>query len=93
MILDATLPDDAARDGAHAVEIMRELVGDDPTPDPEMLEALAAALAEAGDFAQAVEVGDRALRGLRAAGSQRSELRRVARHLQRYREHRPVREP
>ena len=49
----ATSPDDSIRNGAQAVELARRAVSVAPVPAPELLDVLAAALAEAGRFAEA----------------------------------------
>ena len=55
----ATSPDDAVRDGSRAVDLARSAT--EGSTDPWGLDILAAALAEAGRFEEAVEVAERAV--------------------------------
>ncbi|UCD75936.1 MAG: fused MFS/spermidine synthase [Phycisphaerales bacterium] len=54
----ATSPDDTVRDGSRAVDLARSAT--EGSTDPRGLDILAAALAEAGRFEEAVEVAERA---------------------------------
>ncbi len=56
----ATCPDDAVRNGAEALTWARRAVDSADEPDPVILEGLAAALAETGQFDQAVQVARQA---------------------------------
>ena len=57
----ATCPQAALRDGARAVELAREADRLAGGKNPDYLDTLAAAYAEAGQFPQAVEAAERAL--------------------------------
>ncbi len=74
----ATNPDDAARDGARAVELAQSVVDEQPALDH--LETLAMALAEAGRFDDAVAWQERALERERAeaGGNSPQRLDRLA---------------
>jgi tetratricopeptide (TPR) repeat protein len=64
----ATCPDDAIRDGSRAVTLAEQVVRESSTPDPWALDTLAAALAEAGRFEDAVATTQEAERLARAMG-------------------------
>jgi len=64
----ATTPDDAVRDGAEAAAVARRGLEITGGRSPQLLDALAAAEAEQGDFATARETADRAVVIARAAG-------------------------
>ena len=74
----ATSPDDAARDGARAVELAQSVVDEQPALDH--LETLAMALAEAGRFDDAIAWQQRALERERAeaGGNSSQRLDRLA---------------
>lgn len=69
----ATHRDAAIRDGAEAVRLAR-IVNEGIQPDPQLLDVLAAAYAEAGDFERAVETCERALALANAAGPEAAQL-------------------
>lgn len=73
----ATCPDTRLRNGAEAVELAERAVRVGGDQDPELLDTLAAAYAEAGRFPQAVETAERAvaLAAARASGSPSDEMR------------------
>jgi len=87
----ATHADDRVRDGRHAVKIA-EQTAKQVGPRPDVLDTLAAAYAEVGDFAKAVDVADLAVRN--AERAQQSDLARVI-SLRRagYLAQQPFREP
>jgi len=60
-LLLATAPEDSLRDGARAMELAVKANQASGGNDPGILRTLAAAYAEAGDFARAVETAQRAL--------------------------------
>jgi len=58
--MEATAPDKRVRDGRAALDRVRQIVARAGTPTPDMLAVQAAAEAECGEFAQAVESAGRA---------------------------------
>ncbi len=88
----ATSPDPRARDGARAVEAARravELVGQ---PQPAYLDTLAAAHAEAGNWAEAERVEAEALRMLERAGAPEAVRASFRASLERIRARQPQRD-
>ncbi len=86
----AASPDPAVRDGARALALARQLMA--AQSQLESVEALAMALAETGDFAQAAQLQANALAAVRS--SSRPELvEPVERNLALYRAGKPCREP
>jgi type IV pilus biogenesis/stability protein PilW len=59
--LYATCPDEGVRNGRRAVELAQKLERLTSKPVPQIYDILAAALAESGQFAQAVETAEKAL--------------------------------
>lgn len=93
----ATAPDAELRDGPEALAMAQELVRGTPTPT--YLDTLAAALAETGAYAEAVNTQQRALEMLERralpmlAGADVAELReRLTMRLAHYRQRRPWRD-
>jgi Flp pilus assembly protein TadD len=88
----ATCPDSSLRNGGQAVELARqanELTGG---KNPVVLHTLAAAFAETGQFAEAVQCAQKALELAEAAG--RKDLaERLNSELQFYEADRPFRQP
>jgi tetratricopeptide (TPR) repeat protein len=86
----ATCPDDAARDGAKAVEYATKACEMTGWKDPEQLQAMAAACAEQGKFADAVKWQKKALEqpGL----ARRPEAEPARARLRLYEEGKPYRE-
>ena len=82
----ATAPAENLRNGAEALQMTRRLVSAYPN-QPEMLDVVAAALAETGDFTNAVKVMERAVK-LAGGNAQALALR-----LNTYRLGRPWRQP
>jgi len=85
----ATMPKDGLRDGRRAValaEQVRKTTGDDPA----ILDALAAAYAEAGRFPDAVKTAARAIEVLKAKGV--TNVPELSRRLDAYRSGRPFRQ-
>lgn len=89
----ATTPDPAVRDGKRALGLARRAV--ERSPGAAALDALAAALAETGQFQAAVDTQQRAIEALRTAGAgdtaQAGPLDALRSRLQRYRDGRPWR--
>jgi arylsulfatase A-like enzyme len=88
----ATSPDADQRDGERAVKLAVEVVENDPAPHAGHLDTLAAALAEVGDFEDAVAHSKRAIDLERRSGelSQASVYRE---HLERFEASQPLRDP
>ncbi len=88
----ATAPDDALRDGVEAVRLAelanRATGGETPT----VLDTYAAALAEAGQFDQAVRVARQAI-DLAGSAGQTDLAKRVTARLRGYEQRQPFREP
>jgi serine/threonine-protein kinase len=63
----ATAPEDDLRDGPTALRVIRSAIEELGEDDPAYMDTLAAALAENGEFAEAVRVQQKAVAGLSAA--------------------------
>jgi tetratricopeptide (TPR) repeat protein len=87
----ATLPAANLRDGAEAVRLAELAVRQAPGDDPNLLDTLAAAYAEAGRFEDAVRTADRA-RELAATGGQSGLASTLEERLALYRKGEPYRE-
>ncbi|HEY9032858.1 MAG TPA: hypothetical protein VIN71_02890, partial [Pseudomonadales bacterium] len=57
----ATCPQESARDGQRALSIMQQLLADNRRDNPNLLDTLAAAFAETGQFQQAIATQQRAI--------------------------------
>jgi tetratricopeptide (TPR) repeat protein len=89
--LRATCPDPAYRDGLEAVRLAKRAVQlSGKTADAALLDTLAAALAEAGSFDEAVQTAGRA-RELALAKHQSQLAEKISRRLDLYRQHLPYR--
>ena len=88
----ATTPDATIRNGARAVELARQATALTRGRDLGALRSLAAALAEAGDFGEAVATAQRAL-DLVGVDSDSAVAEGVRAQLQRYQAGAPYREP
>ncbi len=86
----ATSPDDRVRDGRRAVAITQELFKGEHTTA--LGETIAMALAESGDYAQAVAIQRDVMNAARQAGFT-SQLRHMAANLDLYERHQPSRTP
>jgi hypothetical protein len=89
----ATLPREDLRNGALAVEIARAALAASGTDDPGTLDTLAAALAETGDFEQAVQVQSGAIRQLKKARAPKAMIAAFEDHLETFEASRPIRDP
>jgi hypothetical protein len=88
----ATNPNASVRNGPEAVELAQRAVKLSEGREPAILDTLAAAYAEAGQFDKAVETAIEAHRLAEAAG-QRHQARAIEMRLELYRSHKPYREP
>jgi tetratricopeptide (TPR) repeat protein len=88
----ATHPDAAFRDGPEAVRLAARAVELTRTNDVEVLDTLAAAHAEAGQFSQAVVVAQQALE-LAGRGGPTNQLAAISSRLELYRQRVAHREP
>jgi tetratricopeptide (TPR) repeat protein len=79
----ATAPQASLRDGKMALQLARQANGSAAGKNPLMLHTLAAALAETGQFPQAMQTAQQAIDAARAAG-QESLAARFAGELKRY---------
>jgi tetratricopeptide (TPR) repeat protein len=84
--VQATCPDDAVRNGRHAVELALEVCELTKWRDPKVINTLAAAYAEAGQFEEAVKMQQKAME---LVGPRRREDFR--RRLKMYEEQKPYR--
>lgn len=89
----ATLPVDELRDGERAVEMARRAMAARGEDDPAYRDTLGAALAEAGDFAEATRVQQGVLVDLKRMGVPDGTIALFRAHLDAYRAQRPVRDP
>lgn len=88
----STAPNDADRDGPRAVRLAEAAVKSQTTPNPQMLNALAAAYAEVGRYSEAFDTLQRAIN----IANQRGEkllVDQLAPFLPYYRAQKPVRMP
>jgi len=86
----AAAPDDRVRDGRRALMIVDDLFKTNKTTV--LGETMAMALAEVGDFGQAVGIQREILQAAQAAGLQ-DDVRRMSGNLALYERHRPCRTP
>jgi tetratricopeptide (TPR) repeat protein len=86
----ATHPDSGHRDGNQALLTAEQVLQAEGDQDPEVLDTLAAARAERGQFAEAADAARRALARARAAGQQ-GLARDIEGRLALYRERQPFR--
>ena len=86
----ATSPDASLRDGKRAIELAAGACEWSNWSEPSFLDTLAAAYAEAGDFAHAVAMQNKAIASLPAGSADVSDYRE---RLQLYQNKKPYREP
>jgi tetratricopeptide (TPR) repeat protein len=86
----ATSPDDRVRDGQRAVALAKELFSGQRTTV--LGETIAMALAEYGDYEQAIAIQRDVMTSAQHAGMT-SQLGRMAQNLARYEHHQPCRQP
>jgi predicted Zn-dependent protease len=89
----ATLPDAELRDGAKAVQVMRDVLAQASEPDPAYQDTLAAALAEAGEFEEAIHTGTAVLRRVEAEAGPGPIVDELRRHLDAYQAGVAIRDP
>ena len=82
----ATCPVDSLRDGQRAMQLAEQAIQLYGKPQPDMLDTLAAAYAEVGDFKNAVETQQRALELARPG-----QLQKMRQHLELYNRRKPLR--
>jgi tetratricopeptide (TPR) repeat protein len=87
----ATAPDDAVRDSAQAVTLAEAMCGATLSPDARQLDVLAAALASAGRYAEALPPINEAISRLQAAG--RPEVKELIERRKLYEANQPYRMP
>lgn len=88
----ATHPDEKRRAGPEAVRLARQACQATDNQDPALLDVLAAALAESGDFEKAGAVAQQAGALARSAGQTALE-QQIESRVQKYRQRQPHREP
>jgi hypothetical protein len=86
----ATSPEPSIRDGQSAMSLARAAVGMTKGQDPKSLDTLAAAFAECGDFAKAVQAATDAKTKAAASGN-RPLADAVGKRLKLYKEEKPYR--
>jgi tetratricopeptide (TPR) repeat protein len=87
----ATSPDDKLRDGKEAVRLAESVLADVTTPTAPLLDTLAAAYAEAGEFDKATAAAQRAI-DLATTAKDDSLRRQLQQRLELYRQHKAYRE-
>ncbi|MGE3178738.1 MAG: tetratricopeptide repeat protein [Vicinamibacterales bacterium] len=87
----AAAPADAVRDGGRALALAQELLKEAQTLD--VGETLAMALAETGDFGQAIAIQRELVAAARAQGGRPEVVSRLAGNLRLYEQGRPCRQP
>ena len=87
----ATYPDAEIRDARHAIELAENASRLPGGQDPIVLRTLAAAYAESGDFARAIEIAERAAASAKS-GQNPSLVQTVESEIDEYRNGRPHRE-
>jgi len=88
----ATDPDPKVRNGERALRLAKRLLQGTRSEGPRVLAAVATAMAETGDFEQAIDLAQRAARQARESGAE-ALMDRIETELTDYRNQRPVRSP
>jgi tetratricopeptide (TPR) repeat protein len=88
----ATDPDPGVRDGAASLQLARAVVQADAGRNPDTLSTLAAALAETGNFPEAVAAAGKALEQARQTGDE-VQIRRLQQQLEKLKAGEPLRSP
>jgi protein O-mannosyl-transferase len=88
----ATCPETSVRDGARAVQLAGQAAQLTQNRQPEFLDSLAAAYAEAGRFPEAIETANRAL-ALANSAANTNLAQALQAHLNRYLANQPYHEP
>ena len=90
----ATTPDSSLRDGARAVRLTQDVLNQDGINNPMALRAAAAAMAEVGQFSDAIALAERALSLAQASGDTDTVLmNELNRNLATYHRQSPWRDP
>jgi len=84
----ATCPQDSARDGQRALAIMQQLMSDKRRNNPNLLDTLAAAFAETGQFEQAVATQQQAIALLQQQPTSQLQQERFTARLHTYQQNR-----
>lgn len=87
----ATCPQDSARNGQRALQIIQSLIDNKHGKNPSLLDTLAAALAETGQFDQAVTTQQQAIALLEQQPSPTQQRKRFNARLQSYQNNKPWR--
>ncbi len=86
-----TSPDASVRNGARAIELL-EPEAAKPDCEANLLDTLAAAYAEAGQYDRAVETAEKAVRKARQSGLPAGPVADMKKRLGLYKKHKPYRE-
>jgi tetratricopeptide (TPR) repeat protein len=89
----STCPDSKVRDGKRAVTLAKKACESSSWEDGDAIDTLAAALAESGDFAQAVTWQERSIELSKAKSTSADEQKEAEERLDLYRKGQPYREP
>ena len=87
----ATCPEPSARDGARAVQIIQQLLGEKHANDAGLLDTLAAAYAETGQFDRAIATQQQAIALLEKQETSGPQWQRFTQRLQKYHANQPWR--
>lgn len=87
----ATCPDESVRDGKHALELALQLTRNPQARQPSLLDTLAAAYAEAGQFDNAIKTMEEAIATAKSQNTPADKLAPYQQRLDAYRNHKPHR--